>query len=225
MVTTSTTSTPPSGPKFTLAAGLAFLLAGASLSGSDLRGLSASLLATQTGLLCLAFAGAKWHGESATTGLGLTPPERPLSLSAGLAMLGGMVFLSFTLNFLLEYSGIREHSALDELGQRFAAAQKSDLPYLLLAVALLPAVAEELLFRGLLLGRIASRFGATAGLLLSALLFGALHLDVAHGLAAFVLGLYLGGIRLRTGSVHAPIFCHAGNNALAVLAPHFVPFG
>lgn len=208
-----------------LAAGLTFLLAGPSLGGSDLRGLTASLLATQAGLLCLAFAGAKWRGEPAASGLGLTPPERPLSLSTGLAVLGGMVLISFTLNFLLEYSGIREHSALAELGQRFAASQKSDLPYLLLAMALLPAVAEELLFRGFLLGRIASQFGATVGLVLSALLFGAVHLDVAQGLAAGVLGLYLGGVRLRTGSVHAPILCHAGNNAVAVLAPHFVPFG
>jgi membrane protease YdiL (CAAX protease family) len=225
VVTPSTTSSPPSGPKLTLAAGLIFILAGASLGGWDLRGLTASLLATQAGLLCLAFAGAKWHGEPAAAGLGLTPPVRPLSLGTGLAVLGGMVLLSFTLNFLLEYSGIREHSALAELEHRFATSQKSDLPYLLVAVALLPAIAEELLFRGLLLGRIASQFGATAGLVLSALLFGVIHLDVAQGLAACVLGLYLGGVRLRTGSVHAPILCHASNNALAVLAPHFVPFG
>ncbi|MEE3327166.1 MAG: type II CAAX endopeptidase family protein [Myxococcota bacterium] len=183
------------------------------------------VLATQGGFLCLAFAGATWHGKPARPGLGLNRPEKPLTWPVAAGLVTGIILLSFSLAFLLQYSGIRESSALAELERRFAEIEPRHLPYLLLGVALLPAFAEELLFRGFLLGSLAGRFGNGVGLLTSAFLFGAAHFDLAQGTAAFVLGLYLGGIRLRTGSVHAGMLCHASNNAIAVLAPHFLSVG
>jgi membrane protease YdiL (CAAX protease family) len=48
-------------------------------------------------------------------------------------------------------------------------------------------------------------------------LFGAAHLDLVHGVAAFLLGAYLGAVAWRAGSVRTPMLCHAANNSLAVL--------
>ena len=211
--------------RFVLFLGATLFLAAARFGDTTTLGLAVAILATQSAFLCFAVAGATWHGHPARLGLGMNPPRRPLNLSSAASVIAGILLISFSLALLLEYSGLRANSALAELENRFAQAEPHHLPFLLVGVALLPAFAEELLFRGFLLGALGRRFGNQAGLMLSSLLFALAHLDLAQGLAAFVLGLYLGGVRLRTGSVHASLLSHASNNAVAVLAPHFIPFG
>jgi hypothetical protein len=87
----------------------------------------------------------------------------------------------------------------------------------LLAIGLAPALGEELLFRGFLLRWLGTHLPGPAAVLGSAALFGAAHLDPVHGVAAFLLGAYLGAVAWRAGSVRAPMLCHAANNTLAVL--------
>jgi len=92
---------------------------------------------------------------------------------------------------------------------------------LVFALVLVAPVTEELIFRGLLLRGLAARYGNTAGLFLSALLFGALH----HGTAMFpaiLAGLVLGMVVLRTGSTLASMMVHAAVNAVPVLLPEQV---
>ena len=215
----------PMKSRFALLLGLVLFLAASRLDFASTAGLAMAVMATQGAFLCLAVAGATWHGEPARSALGMNPPRTPLSLPTAFGIIAGILLISFVLVLLLEYSGMREDSALAELAQRFAGTETRHLPLLLLGVALLPAISEELLFRGFLLGAIGGRFGSQVGLVASSLLFGLAHMDLAQGSAAFVLGLYLGGVRLRTGSVHASILAHASNNAVAVLAPHFASFG
>ncbi len=94
---------------------------------------------------------------------------------------------------------------------------------LLLAVALtlLPALVEELLFRGLLMGAL---LGAptSAVLVLQALVFGAFHGDVAQGMATFVLGLGFGFVRLKSRTLKAPIFSHATYNLVVLASMRFL---
>jgi membrane protease YdiL (CAAX protease family) len=80
----------------------------------------------------------------------------------------------------------------------------------LLAVALASAVGEELFFRGLLVPQL--------GVVLSALLFGALHqlrgpARLAWMGLATLLGLLLGTVYAATGSIAGPILAHALINA------------
>ena len=206
-------------------AGVALLCFGTLMSEPHPKGLTTTMLATQAGLLCLAYAGAAWHGGPARHALGLSPPHRPLSRLATAAAIVGMILLSIGLSFGLELSGVPDDSLVAELQRQVGAMGGPELIYTLAGTALLPAVAEELLFRGFLLGWLTARWGTSVALIGSSCLFGAAHLDLAQGSAAAVLGLYLGGIRLRTGSVHAPILCHAANNAVAVLAPLILSLG
>jgi membrane protease YdiL (CAAX protease family) len=129
----------------------------------------------------------------------------------------GILALSHALDLILSAAGIRETSVLARIEDLLAQASAAQLLEAALAMAVAPAVGEELLFRGLLLRRLCERLGPTSGLLLSSLLFGAIHLDLAQGAAAVVLGLYLGALTLRTGSIHAAIFCHGVNNLTAIL--------
>lgn len=96
------------------------------------------------------------------------------------------------------------------------------------AIALAPALCEELLFRGMVLPSLARAWGATAGVVASALLFGVIHVDsLPDGSVllfrvpfALVVGLGLAVLRLRAGSLAAPMLAHGLLNAITFsLAP------
>lgn len=84
--------------------------------------------------------------------------------------------------------------------------------------ALVPGIAEELLFRGAFQRSIRTGWLAV---LLSGVLFAAYHTDPHHVVAVLPLGLYLAWLGQRTGSVLVPITAHVANNAAAVLTVAF----
>jgi sodium transport system permease protein len=82
-------------------------------------------------------------------------------------------------------------------------------------VALVPAVSEELLFRGLILSGLRPLGNRTA-LIVSSLLFAVAHASIYRLLPTLFLGLLLGWIVLRTGSLFCSILIHVLNNGIAV---------
>jgi len=89
------------------------------------------------------------------------------------------------------------------------------------AIALVPAVCEELLFRGIVLPSLLRPLGVVAAVLVSSLVFGAIHLDKTGSEwsfyrvpFAFVVGAGLGTLRVRTGSLVSPMLAHALLNAI-----------
>lgn len=100
-----------------------------------------------------------------------------------------------------------------------------------LALCVMPAIAEELLFRGAFQG-LMRPCGSAAAIFAPALLFSVLHLDLAQGLTAFACGVFLGWLAERSGSILPGMLLHLVNNALAFLtiylryyAPAEVSFG
>lgn len=83
-----------------------------------------------------------------------------------------------------------------------------------ISLCAVPAVLEELFFRGALQGLMRPS-GSMAAIFGPALLFGLLHLDLAQGLTAFVCGLFLGWLAERTGSILPGILLHFVNNTIA----------
>lgn len=107
----------------------------------------------------------------------------------------------------------------------------SELLMQFLALCVMPAIAEELLFRGAFQG-LMRPCGSAAAIFAPALLFGVLHLDLAQGLTAFACGVFLGWLAERSGSILPGMLLHLVNNALAFLtiylryyAPAEVSFG
>jgi uncharacterized protein len=82
----------------------------------------------------------------------------------------------------------------------------------LLRACLLAPIGEELLFRGALFGWLRGRAGAWPTILVSAALFGATHILPILMPVGFALGLGLGWVRERTGSVLPGIFFHIAHN-------------
>lgn len=94
------------------------------------------------------------------------------------------------------------------------------LPLLLLALVVAAPVGEEVLVRGFLFHGIAeSRWGRIPAILITSLLWAGVHVQYdAFAIATvFVMGLYLGAIRSRFGSVPLTILLHAIANAVATI--------
>jgi sodium transport system permease protein len=89
---------------------------------------------------------------------------------------------------------------------------------LLLLLALLPAVCEELLFRGFVLQGLRRAGGGGGALLGSACLFGLAHLDPGRLLLTLGAGLLLAGLVLRGGSLWPAMLLHVLHNGSALFA-------
>ncbi len=82
-------------------------------------------------------------------------------------------------------------------------------------IALIPGIAEEFFFRGLILKGY-EEFGSKKAVLISALLFGMFHFNVQNFIGPFFLGLIFGYMVIRTNSIYPAIASHFINNALSV---------
>lgn len=87
-----------------------------------------------------------------------------------------------------------------------------------LAITIGAPLVEELLFRGGVMNSLhRAGYGPRAMILWSALIFGVFHLNPAQIPFAFLLGLLLGWLYYRTGSLLPGILCHFINNSLGVI--------
>lgn len=88
----------------------------------------------------------------------------------------------------------------------------------LLSIVVAAPVVEELLFRGGVMNSLRrAGYGARATIVWSALIFGVFHLNPAQIPFAFLLGLLLGWLYHRTGSLLPGLLCHFINNALGAM--------
>jgi len=85
-----------------------------------------------------------------------------------------------------------------------------------LSMAIIPALVEEFLFRGVILKNLMP-YGKTVAVVISALLFGLMHQNFFQFLYAFAAGLMLGYVFLLTGSVWCGVLIHFINNFISVL--------
>jgi len=91
----------------------------------------------------------------------------------------------------------------------------------LLVIAVLPGVCEELVVRGVLLPSLARSLGAGAAVVVSAVIFAAIHLDPYRFLFTLSIGLVLGVVRLGAGSLWPSVLAHTALNSLTfVVAPY-----
>lgn len=87
-----------------------------------------------------------------------------------------------------------------------------------IVVAVIPALAEELFFRGLLLGTLLrSRMNPYVAMVISGFLFSIIHFQFDNLIAITVLGSFLGFLYYISGSLWLPVLAHFINNFLTVL--------
>jgi len=90
-------------------------------------------------------------------------------------------------------------------------------------IAFLPAIGEELLFRGVI-QRIFTRWTQNVhwGIWISAILFSALHMQFYGFIPRMLLGVLFGYLLVWSGSMWLPIIAHFINNGVAVVIMYLV---
>lgn len=101
-----------------------------------------------------------------------------------------------------------------EIGFNNIAGQ-ADLFVVFIALVVVAPIAEEVLFRGYLYGKLRSYTGIIVATLLTSALFGAVHLQWNVAVDTFILSLAMCGLREITGSIWAGTLVHMLKNGLA----------
>jgi membrane protease YdiL (CAAX protease family) len=94
--------------------------------------------------------------------------------------------------------------------------ERPSLGWALVTFAVVPAVCEEILFRGVLARALGRHLRLVAAAAISAVLFAAYHHSVVQGVPTLTLGFVLAVIAIRADSVAPTIVAHAINNAAAI---------
>ncbi|MFA7340369.1 MAG: CPBP family glutamic-type intramembrane protease [Candidatus Obscuribacterales bacterium] len=107
-------------------------------------------------------------------------------------------------------------AALSKLMEEYMGLNTQPLWLLLLVLGVMPAVCEELLFRGVILSLMPKRFSTMRRVLTVGGMFGAFHMSLLRFLPTGLLGCVLTFLAIRTGSVFPCMLLHAGHNMLSV---------
>ena len=99
-------------------------------------------------------------------------------------------------------------------------------PFGYIAIGIVAPIAEEMVFRGAVLRTLLKFFSSRAywvAIVVSALLFALGHGNMAQGVHAFLIGLLLGWMYYRTGSIVLGIVLHWVNNSVAYVMFNLMP--
>ena len=93
----------------------------------------------------------------------------------------------------------------------------SGLSFNVLLVAILPAIGEELIFRGVLIKILKNWKGIKLAIWLTAIIFSAIHLQFYGFIPRMLMGAFFGYLLLWSNSLWLPIVAHFINNAVAII--------
>lgn len=169
-------------------------------------------------LLIRQFWGLQWS-RADLPGFGFTPPAKKHAYLIAVLLGAAVLLLGGPLTHLL--AGHQEvNQDVSVLAGNVSIGMRLLLALLVVCVA--PFV-EELVFRGVLLSGLASRMPIGWAMLVSAIVFGCVHLpDFKFAWypvpALIILGLASAWLRVRTRSLWPSITLHATNNLIAAVA-------
>jgi len=93
---------------------------------------------------------------------------------------------------------------------------------MLIGISVFPGIVEEVICRGVILQWL-RRYGDGFAILVSSIIFGLIHMNLAQIPFAMMVGIALGYIAVRTESLIIPMIVHAANNAFSLLVEWFLP--
>lgn len=128
-------------------------------------------------------------------------------------MTGLAIFLSEIDNFLQRI--IPRSEAYMETFQNL---MDKNIVLVFIALCIVAPLLEETLFRGIILRGLLKNLEHWSAIFFSAFLFGLLHLNIWQGIDAFIIGIFIGWLFFKTGSLQVAVFAHFISNIFIVLA-------
>ncbi|WP_130837045.1 CPBP family intramembrane glutamic endopeptidase [Lachnoclostridium sp. Marseille-P6806] len=138
-------------------------------------------------------------------------PRSPWRMREKLFSAALCVSLGLALNILLMQSGpVEAGTGKEAEGLVF----RTVWPVAFLCYGLVCPLAEELIFRGVVYGRLRRAGGVSAAALVSAALFGVWHGNLRQGLYGFAMGLVLSLLYESSEELRIPVFLHGLTNTV-----------
>ena len=107
--------------------------------------------------------------------------------------------------------GIKNYAEMD-----FTTNNPVEIILNIIAISIIPALSEEFAFRGIILSKL-RKYGDGFAVFISALLFGLLHGNIVQIPFAFIVGLGLAFVTIKTSSIVPAIITHFLNNLSSVI--------
>ena len=127
-------------------------------------------------------------------------------------------------NFIIEFTANIFPSIVKNFNIYSELLITDNLMLSILVMAVLPAIFEELLFRGILFTSFNKKYGFMIAAFVSALLFGVYHMNWIQGIYAFIFGLAFAYSYYKSNSIFVSIIFHFINNLIATLSSYFDVF-
>lgn len=174
-----------------------------------------STLLQFAGMLGIALGEVYWFGWQPYAAFATMPPAAT-PLAAGL--IGGLVvgiLPGWIAGKVTELFPIFDHGNLEMIDGLLTRGPLAGRAVMVLAVCVAAPIVEELVFRGFLFEAVERAATPVVAWLATSLMFAGYHADPVHVVAVLFTGLFLGGLRLSSGSVWPGVAAHAVNNTLA----------
>lgn len=133
----------------------------------------------------------------------------------------GAFAVSVLFGAMVTLAGIHTNGTLKYFGDLIRKLSAEQIVVAVLVIGVMPAFAEEFLFRGYIQTRLVQRWGRWLGISITAVLFGIMHMDLLQGTFALGFGFYIGYLADKSGSIRPGMVCHAVNNSAQVLLGWF----
>lgn len=150
-----------------------------------------------------------------TLGLRYDLPKEWIRTSVYLGFGAALIRMAIIVGLFEVFPSLEEGA--EALNQAFVFDQLWQSIVVGLAATFIVPIYEELFFRGFIHNGLRNSFGMWGAIIGSSLLFGLFHIIPAQVITAFLLGLVLGWLYEKSGSLWAVILCHVVNNGLAML--------
>jgi uncharacterized protein len=114
-----------------------------------------------------------------------------------------------------------EASTADAIKNILISESPYEFLFNVLIIALIPAIGEELIFRGIIQKQLTNKLrNPIIGVWIAAFIFSAFHMQFEGFLPRFGLGALLGYLYYLSGSLWVPVMAHFMNNFLQILAQY-----
>ncbi|AQY52566.1 CPBP family intramembrane glutamic endopeptidase [Paenilisteria weihenstephanensis] len=139
----------------------------------------------------------------------------PVGTSIGYAVVG-VIFLflgQYIALFIMSIFGITGISQNTELMSELTRM----VPIMIIFTSVLAPILEEIIFRKIIFGELASRINIHMAAVISSVLFGLAHIDLAYLLVYVVIGLIMCYLYTKTKRIAIPIIAHILMNIIVMI--------
>ena len=148
---------------------------------------------------------------------------RPMSVPAALLLAVALHPLVVLLSHGIQTLYPMGEDTLQALEPLMTAMREAPLMSVILVVALVPAVCEELAFRGFILSGLRHTGSKWGAIVISSVFFGLTHGLLQQSLAAIPVGIVIGYIAIQTGSLLPGMVFHFTHNSVFLLSGRVTP--